>query len=54
MGTAAGAALIAIALVGIIAAFPFIIYLSVKLGTYAFFKARKLFQDEFGENNGKE
>lgn len=35
---------------------PFVIYLSVKLGTYAFFKGRQLFRDsQIGEDsNGNE
>lgn len=35
----------------LIITFPFIVYLSVKLGTYAFYKGRKLFYDEFGEED---
>ena len=33
----------------IVAALPWVVYLSVKLGTYAFFKGRNLFEVEHKE-----
>jgi len=37
----------------ILLGFPWLVYLSVKLGTYAFFRGRALFHEHEERSNGK-